>query len=48
MSELPITINNWYSCTVPQLLKPHKPEISKRIHLALGRLSADLQPLVPC
>ena len=41
--ELPISINNFYACTIPQAGKAHCPEVNRRIAGALGKLAVGLE-----
>jgi len=43
--EIPMSVNNFYACTIPLEGKPHQPEINKRISSALSRVREELEQL---
>jgi len=45
MRTLPLSINNYYACTVPLEGKAHKPQTSAVVERVWGRLSLALRDL---
>ena len=40
--KLPIALNNWYACTIPQFGKANASEVNIRINQALQRIGHEL------